>query len=85
MESFSYVIKDEHGIHARPAGLFVKELQKFSSTISVQKGEKKVDGKKLFALMSLAAKHGDEIVLTAEGEDEAAVCVMAKDFLEKNL
>ncbi len=85
MESFNYTIKDEHGIHARPAGLFVKELQKFSCAISIQKGEKKIDGKKLFALMSLAAKQGDEIIFTAEGEDEAAACAMAKDFLENNL
>ncbi len=85
MESFKYTIKDEHGIHARPAGLFVKELQKFSCAISIQKGEKKIDGKKLFALMSLAAKQGDEITFTAEGDDAAAACAMAKEFLENNL
>ncbi len=85
MESFNYIIKDEHGIHARPAGQLVKELQQFSSTISIQKGQKKVDGKKLFAIMSLAAKQGDEIIFTADGEDEIAACALAKEFLENNL
>ncbi len=85
MTSFSHVIKDEQGIHARPAGLLVKELQKFSSQISIQKGEKKADGKKLFTVMALAAKKGDEIIITAEGDDADAACAMAKEFLEKNL
>ncbi len=85
METFNYVIKDKQGIHARPAGMFVKELQQFSCNISIQKGEKKVDGKKLFALMSLGCKQGDEITFTAEGDDAAAACALAKDFLEKNL
>ncbi len=85
MESFSYVIKDEHGIHARPAGMLVKELQQFSCAITIQKGEKKADGKKLFALMSLGCKQGDEITFTAEGDDATAAVAMAKEFLEKNL
>ena len=29
MKEFSYVIKDEIGLHARPAGLLVKEVKKF--------------------------------------------------------
>ncbi len=85
METFSYVIKDEHGIHARPAGMFVKEMQQFSSAVTVQKGEKKVDGKKLFTLMSLGSKQGDEIIFTAEGADETAAAAKAKEFLEANL
>ncbi len=85
MASFTHVIKDEQGIHARPAGLLVKGLQGFSSQIFIQKGEKKADGKKLFAVMALAAKKGDEIVFSAEGDDAEQACAMAKDFLEQNL
>lgn len=46
MVSFNYVIKDELGIHARPAGLLVKEAGKLGSTITICKGEKKGDAKK---------------------------------------
>lgn len=41
MKEFSYVITDSEGIHARPAGLLVKEAAKFQSDIKLKKGEKK--------------------------------------------
>ncbi len=85
MTTFSYVIQDEQGIHARPAGLLVKEMQKFSSTIKFEKGDKKADGKKLFAVMGMAAKKGDEIVVNIEGEDEVAALEAAKEFFQNNL
>ena len=40
MKEFTYKIKDELGIHARPAGLLVKETSKFVSEIIIEKGEK---------------------------------------------
>ncbi len=85
MTSFTHIIKDEQGIHARPAGLLVKELAAFSSTITLQKGEKKADAKKLFAVMALAAKKGDELTVSAEGDDAEQALAFAKDFLDKNL
>ncbi len=85
MTTFSYVIQDEQGIHARPAGLLVKEMQKFSSTIKFEKGEKKADGKKLFAIMGMAAKKGDELVVTIEGDDENEALEAVKEFLTNNL
>ena len=39
MKSFNYVITDEVGIHARPAGILVKEAKKYASTIRIVKGE----------------------------------------------
>ncbi len=85
MQTLTYTIKDELGIHARPAGLLVKELQSFASQITIAKGDKKADGKKLFTVMALAAKKGDEITLTIEGDDEEKACLFAKEFLENNL
>jgi phosphocarrier protein len=85
MKSFSYTIKDETGIHVRPAGLLVTMAQSFISKITVKRDEKSVDGKKLFALMGLNIKFGQEIVVTAEGEDEAAAAAALEEFLSKNL
>ncbi len=85
MITFKYIIQDEDGIHARPAGLLIKEMQKFTSNIKFTKGEKKVDGKKLFAVMSLGAKKGDEITVDIDGEDENAALACAKEFFENNL
>ena len=40
MKEFKYVIKDEQGIHARPAGMFVKEAAAFSSKVTISKDGK---------------------------------------------
>ena len=85
MKQFQYVITDELGIHARPAGLLVKEATKFQSDIKIKKGEKEADAKRIFGIMGLAAKKGDEIVLTADGADEADAIAAIEEFLKANL
>lgn len=85
MKEFKYVITDELGIHARPAGLLVKEAAKFQSDIKIKKGEKEADAKRIFGIMGLAAKKGDEIVLTADGADEADAIAVIEEFLKANL
>lgn len=85
MKSFSYEIKDEQGIHARPAGSLVKEATRFQSDIKIKKGDKTADAKRLFTVMSLAAKKGEEIEVTAEGSDEEAAITAIELFLKGNL
>ena len=74
MQKFSYVIKDEVGIHARPAGLLVKEAKKYESKIQIIKDTKSADATKLMAVMGLGVKCGDMIIVEIEGSDEEAVC-----------
>ena len=85
MVTFKYVIKDEVGIHARPAGLLVNEAGKLGSKITIEKGEKKGDAKKIFGLMGLGVKQNDEITVTVEGDTEEADADVIKTFLENNL
>ncbi|MDF2588877.1 MAG: Phosphotransferase system, phosphocarrier protein HPr [Anaerocolumna sp.] len=85
MKKFDYVIKDDLGIHARPAGLLVKEAGQFNSTIMIQKGDKTADAKRLFALMGLGVKNADSITVTVEGEDEETAFDTIKQFIEANL
>lgn len=85
MKEFKYVIKDELGIHARPAGLLVKEAAKFQSAVTLTKGEKTVDAKRIIAVMSLGTKQNDEITLKTEGEDEEQAMAALKEFIETNL
>ena len=56
MKEFVYTITDPQGIHARPAGLFVKEAAKSPCSVSVDKDGNAVDGKRLLALMGLGIK-----------------------------
>ena len=70
MKQFEYVIKDELGVHARPAGLVVKAAKEFESEIVITKADKSANAKKLIALMGLAIKQGDRIIVKISGEDE---------------
>lgn len=70
MKSFNYVIQDELGIHARPAGLLAKEAKKYESAIKIGKGEKEVAASQLLMLMGLGVKKGEEVTVRVEGADE---------------
>ncbi len=85
MKEFDYTIKDELGIHARPAGMLVKEAGKFTSNITIIKGDKTADSKRLFALMGLGVKNGDTVTVKMDGTDEEAAYDSLKQFFEANL
>lgn len=85
MKTFDYTIKDAFGIHARPAGLLVKEVGKYQSKISLTKDGKTVDAARLMAVMSLGVKQGQTITVTAEGDDEEAAASEIQAFFEANL
>ena len=61
MKEFNYTITDPQGIHARPAGVLVKEAAKYQSTITLEKDGKTGDAKRIFAVMGLAAKCGNTL------------------------
>lgn len=85
MKQFNYVITDEIGIHARPAGLLVKEAKAFSSKITIAANGKTADAAKLLALMQLGAKKGTEVVVTVDGADEDAAIAKMEAFMKENL
>ena len=85
MQEFKYTIKDELGIHARPAGLLVKLAAPFKSTITVDTGSTKADAKKIMALMGAGAKKGTNVTCSAEGPDEVEAIAALKKFFEENL
>lgn len=85
MKTFEYTIKDELGIHARPAGMLAKTAKALDSEISITKGEKTVGAVKIMALMGLGVKCGDTITVTINGGDEDASEKAMKQFFESNL
>lgn len=85
MKKFEYVIKDELGIHARPAGMLAKEAKKYQSKIILVKEGKKAEATKLMAVMSLGIKCGDLIEVEISGGDENEVYTSVKEFFETNL
>ena len=83
MKSFEYVITDPVGIHARPAGLLVKEIKSYAgSVVTIEKGEKAVNALKLMALMGMGIKQGDTVTVSIEGENEEEVAAKIEEFFK---
>ena len=85
MKSFKYVITDEIGIHARPAGILAKEAKKYSSKVTLSCHGAEAEATKLLAVMGMAVKKGEEVTVTVEGDDEAAACAEIEKFFKENL
>ena len=87
MKKFEYKITDELGIHARPAGILVKKAGEFQSTVTVKnlKNQKLADAKKIFGVMGLGIKGGDDVEIIIDGVDEEKENEELKTFFEKTL
>lgn len=85
MRTFKYIIKDEQGIHARPAGILVKEAKKYESKIVIKKDNKSAEATRLMQLMSLGIKCGDQVTVEICGEDEDTTAVQLETFLKNTL
>lgn len=85
MKTFNYVIKDELGIHARPAGLLVKEAAKFQSAVKIAKDGKEVDAKRVLGVMGLCVKCGQEVTVSVDGADENEAFEALEAFFQANL
>ena len=80
MKEFKYVI-----IHARPAGILVKQAAGYQSSVKIAKGEKSADAKRIFGVMGLGVKTGEEVTITVEGADEDTAAAELETFFKENL
>ncbi|MBR1672632.1 MAG: HPr family phosphocarrier protein [Fretibacterium sp.] len=85
MKEFTYTITDPVGIHARPAGLLVKEAKQFNSTATIIKGDKSAKATSLMKLMGMGVKQGDAVTVQVEGDDEEACAAAIEKFLKENM
>lgn len=85
MKEFSYVITSPEGLHARPAGLLVKQAASFKSSIKIKKDDKEVDAKRILGVMSLGIKKGQELIIKVDGEDEEEAVEVLSALLKENL
>ena len=75
-------IKNASGLHARPAGMFVKKAAEFKSTVEVVAKGKTVNAKSIMGIMSLGLAQGEEITVVANGEDEDAAVAALVELVE---
>lgn len=65
-------IRNEKGLHARPATFFIQKANTFKSSIWVEIEDRKANAKSLLGVLSLGVSQGDTVTLVADGADEEA-------------
>jgi phosphocarrier, HPr family len=72
MKEIIVEIKNEQGVHARPAALIVNIAKKYEITLEIEKvGENEIiDGKNVMGVMMLGAAEGEKLNLRTISENE---------------
>ena len=87
MISRSVTIRNNHGLHARPATFFIQKANSYKSSIWVEKEDCRVNAKSLLGVLSLGIVKGTTITLIADGADETdavagLVALVESEFTE---
>jgi phosphotransferase system HPr (HPr) family protein len=72
MKTVTLIVKNETGLHSRPADVFVRTAKLYQSNIEIAKGEKKANAKTILKVILLNVCENDEITIRADGPDEDA-------------
>lgn len=80
-----FKIKNELGLHARAAALFVKSANKFSSDIFVAKNDMKVNAKSIMGIMALGVSKSANITIITDGIDEEEAMKELENLIEVEL
>jgi phosphotransferase system HPr (HPr) family protein len=81
-------VKNAHGLHARPAALFVQKASQFSSTIilrNLSRGSKEANAKSIMEVLMAGVDQGARIELVAEGEDAERAVEALTDLVRGGL
>jgi PTS hybrid protein len=83
-EGVELVLRNEVGLHARPAAVLVRALSAFDAEVTVRLGDQEADARSVLALMSLGARQGDRIHVRARGPQASAALEKAKELVDGN-
>ena len=82
-------IKNESGLHARPAAIIVQKANSFKSDIFLEKDGDRVNAKSIMGVMMLAAALGSEVKVIADGKDEKeavdAICILLESDIDSEV
>ena len=78
----AFEVRAELGLHARPAGRFVSLAGRFTSEITVGRGDEWVSGESILSILSLAAAQGSTLKIRAEGSDAEEAVAELGSLLE---
>ena len=85
MRKFKYTIKEEQGIHARPASFLIQEARTYESRITLRVKGKEADASNIIAVMALDVMCGQKVEVEICGTDEGVAYRGMKKFFEENL
>ena len=84
MKTFQWTMQDELGLHARVAGELVKCVSQLSSKVTLEKGGKTADATRLFAIMALCVRQGENVTMTVEAPNQELDSTVVQDFCSHN-
>lgn len=84
MQKREIKIQNKHGIHTRPATVFVENASKFQCEIFLSYNGERVNGKSIMGLLILAVEPGAVIELETEGIDETEAMEKLIEIIDNN-
>ena len=82
----SVVIGSSVGLHARPASLFVQAVAASGHAVTVTKASgEQADGSSILSVLALGVPHGEEILLTVDGDDAEKIALELATLLASDL
>ena len=80
-----FIIKNEIGLHARPAALFVQVANKFISDIMIKKEGRTINAKSIMGVMAMGISKGETIEIIVDGADEENAIQAIEELINKKL
>ncbi|WP_425540073.1 HPr family phosphocarrier protein [Microaceticoccus formicicus] len=77
------IVKNETGLHARPAASLVQFVKNFPGSVEIVKDGKVANAKSIFNVMSLGISKNTEIIVRVSGENEEENLEKLVEFIEK--
>ena len=85
MISREVTIKNNVGLHARPATFFIQKANSYASSIWIQNDDRRISAKSLLGVLSMGITGGMTITLIADGPDEAEALNGLEELVSNSL
>ncbi|GAB3714245.1 dihydroxyacetone kinase phosphoryl donor subunit DhaM [Amycolatopsis oliviviridis] len=82
--SVELTLRNDVGLHARPAAVLVRSIAGLDAEVTVRLGEETADANSVLALMALGARQGDRIEVRAKGAQAEEALTKVKDLVDQN-
>lgn len=77
----TFILENKLGLHARPAAEIARLVSKYSCRVLLQGNGKKVDARSAIMIMTMGMTLGQQLTVSADGEDEDECMAEIKEFI----